>query len=480
MRKDEIRSLLWHSNPWWQSGGKVDPQEWVKTDPLLCERDRYDLGYRTAILDDVATGPIDAKLIALRGPRGVGKTVALKDTIAMLCGRKDLKPRQIIYMPIDGIGVTELNTVLIYARDMTRSVDKTGVQPRIWLFDGVRTISEWDVTFKFLRDTTALGQDTVVCTGSFWQDSEAKVNPHKDNRILMPMRFRDYVSATRPDISLPPALMPWELQTPKAKQFISRMKKFSGELDSAWQAYLTSGGFPRAAGEYHREGAVSTAFLNDIISRLQQNIGNKISVDSIAHLLSVIQDMSKVPFKRAAATERLGLTSRAVLGVRTNRLIHSFAALWCPQAEREDIKVQYTEPKLYLADPLFAHIGKHFNPASWDPSFSALSEAALATTLALAIENHQPGSWISEDTLGHLRIAGEREVDFAPVPLTTATGSYDTTALDSAWADDDYWPLTTKIIREFFGSGILATKSLLNIDDEIWAVPAPIVALMLD
>lgn len=76
MRDDEIRSRLTLLNPWWRAaatGG--DPTPWAADDRVLRDRGQYDLGYRSPVLDDVADGPVDDKLVVLRGPRRVGKSV---------------------------------------------------------------------------------------------------------------------------------------------------------------------------------------------------------------------------------------------------------------------------------------------------------------------------------------------------------------------------------------------------------------------
>ncbi len=75
---------------------------------MLRARAAYDLGYRSGLLDDVADGRVDDKLVVLRGARRVGKSVLLKDTAARLCGRRDVDPRQLVYVPTDGMRASDL------------------------------------------------------------------------------------------------------------------------------------------------------------------------------------------------------------------------------------------------------------------------------------------------------------------------------------------------------------------------------------
>ena len=116
MRDDEIRNRLVESNPLWRATNKEQALHWVATDPVLRVRAPFDLGYRPDLLDDVATGPIDDKLIVLRGPRRVGKSVLLKDTVSALCSRADVDVRQIIYLPVDTMRANDLARVVALGR----------------------------------------------------------------------------------------------------------------------------------------------------------------------------------------------------------------------------------------------------------------------------------------------------------------------------------------------------------------------------
>jgi hypothetical protein len=50
--------------------------------------------------------------------------------------------------------------------------------------------------------------------------------------------------------------------------------------------------------------------------------------------------------------------------------------------------------------------------------------------------------------------------------------------MESKWADA-HWRAEARTIEGRYESGILATKSLLDLGHRAWAVPAPLVALML-
>ncbi|HYO18065.1 MAG TPA: hypothetical protein VES02_05290 [Dermatophilaceae bacterium] len=124
VRDDEIRRALTDANPWWRAAASgADPTEWTHTHRLLRDRASHDLGFRTDILDDVATGPLTDHLAVLTGPRRIGKSVALLDTAAALCGRHDVDPRQVIHLPCDGMRDRDLRRSLTLGRSDRRSFD---------------------------------------------------------------------------------------------------------------------------------------------------------------------------------------------------------------------------------------------------------------------------------------------------------------------------------------------------------------------
>jgi predicted AAA+ superfamily ATPase len=138
---------------------------------VLRDRNRYDLGYRADVLGDVASAPPDDRMVILRGPRRVGKSVALKDCVLALCARPDVDPRQVVYLPADGMRAKDLARAIALGRALTRSVDQPDTRLRVWLLDEVTSIEGWTTTIKYLRDNTIFGEETVVCTGSSWSET---------------------------------------------------------------------------------------------------------------------------------------------------------------------------------------------------------------------------------------------------------------------------------------------------------------------
>lgn len=487
MRDDEIRTRLREQNPWWRTiASGTDRLAWVQADPTLRARSVFDLGYRSDVLDDIATGQIDDKLVVLRGPRRIGKSVLLKDTVAALCGRADIDPRQVIYLPTDGMRTSDLRRVATLGRELTRSI---GDAPRAWLLDEVTGIAGWTETLKYLRDNTEFGRDTVVCTGSSWDENarierdllagRAGISSSRRSRLLHPMSFRAVLTATGREIPLPARVPPWALQDEDARTIFESLEFFVDELDLTWQTYLTSGGFPRAVAEYHRTGAVSDAFLHDLAAWLHRDVDPSGAEDSVPRLLADLQVRSTAPLNRNEMAQALGYPNRQTFDLRLNRLVRTFAALWCHQVDEAGGRVPGAQSKLYLTDPILAWLGSQIRSGLAYPDLSQLTEACLGIALARAIDTTDPGRWLANDSIGYLRTGGGNEVDFAPIPARGPSGPMRTTPIEAKWVATG-WRSEARTIEGKFGRGVVATRTIIDLQHPSWAVPAPLVALLLN
>jgi hypothetical protein len=487
VRDDQIRERLADENPWWRAAsGSAPVLAWRDADPVLRARATFDLGYRSKVLDDVALGPIDDKLVVLRGPRRVGKSVLVKDTIATLCARPDIDPRQVVYLPCDGMRALDLNRAHKLGRALTRSV---GDRPRIWLLDEVTGIRGWSEALKYLRDNTPFGQDSAVCTGSSW-DEEAEVERNllagragttstDRSRILFPMSFREVLGASLAGIPAPSPLPLWELQSSSARQAALELELYISDLDLRWQAYLTSGGYPRAVAEYDAHGMVSDAFIADLAAWLHRDVDPGASGDSVPVLISEIEARSIAPMDVSDLAGALGYAKRHAAELRITRLISSFAAIRCPQVNDQGKRVDRTRSKLYLSDPIIGWLPSRLRSALPKPELTHLTEAAVGVALARAINTAEPGRWQSEDTIGYLRTGSGNEIDFAPVSVPSAHSPMLTTPIEAKWVASS-WRERARTIEGRFKRGIVATRSVLDIDSPSWAIPAPIVALLLE
>jgi len=362
VRDDEIRRILTEANPWWRAAAAGhDPVDAVRSHRLIRDRARHDLGYRPSILNDLATAPAGDSLVVLTGPRRAGKSVALLDLAAKLCGRRDIQPFQVIHVPCDGMAARDLRRTFTLGRELTRPADLDTPHARIWLLDEVSAIRGWTTIVKTARDGTAVGDDTVVVTGSRWRKDEdiagnllagrAGSAGLRRARNLLPMTFRDFATATRPALPLPETVHPADLQSPAVATTLDGLRYKADSYDLAWQDYLSCGGFPRAVAEHTRHGAISIDYVRDLAAWLSGDMNLDGPPQSLPLLLQQLAGRATSPLNVAHTAETLGWT-RAVTAGRLNRLVSGFAALWSPHHDDNGRPVAGSQPKLYLVDPV--------------------------------------------------------------------------------------------------------------------------------
>lgn len=488
VRDDVLRTMLTELNPWWRAAASgSDPVAWTVRDRLLREKRERDIGFRSTLLDDIALSPVGDSLVLLRGPRRVGKSVLMKELAGQLCARSDVDPRQIVYMSCDSLAQRDLIRFVTLANDLTRTIDTPERRRRVWLIDEIGQIKGWTATLKHLRDTSAFGDDTVVATASSWREDEdiegnllagrAGTSGRRRLRLLMPMTFRDFVICTRPELAYPGVVRPDELQSAEAREELDRLAFDIDAYDLAWQQYLTCGGFPRAVAAHTRSGAVEVDYVRDLQAWLRADVDPDAPRDSLPLLLEGISDRSSSPLNTSKASRDLNYT-RNVFERRLNRLINTFAALWSPQRNDRGAVVSSAQAKLYLSDPLLAWLPSYLRRGLATPDFTRLTEQVLAMTFAGAIDRLEEGRWISQDTIGYARTTSGNEVDLCPVHLPDgAVGSSMSVPVESKWVDQG-WKSESRTIQAKYHRGIMATKSILDMSGEVWAVPAPLVALL--
>ena len=92
MKQGAVQKLLSDTNRWWRN-----PTSWAADDPDLRDAAGAPYEYSPQVLDDLEPGG----LYVLRGPRRVGKSVAVKRTIQTLLP-DGTDPRRIVHASVDG------------------------------------------------------------------------------------------------------------------------------------------------------------------------------------------------------------------------------------------------------------------------------------------------------------------------------------------------------------------------------------------
>jgi len=102
----------------------------------------------------------------------------------------------------------------------------------------------------------------------------------------------------------------------------------------------------------------------------------------------------------------------------------------------------------------------------------------LGVTLARSIDALDEGRWIADDTIGYARTDSGKEIDLSPVRVPAEGTAGITVPIESKWVEDG-WRQDALVLEGRYGRGIMATKSILDLEHPCWAIPAPLLACLL-
>ncbi len=454
-----------------------DPTEWARADSTLVDAASTGIDHSPTVLDDVDG---NGGLWVLRGPRRVGKSVALKRTALRFCSRND--PMRLIYLAVDGFLAKDLRRAFTLGRQITAVV---GDVPRLWLIDEITSVDGWELLVKELRDNTALSNDGVVLTGSSaagLQDAVRALGAGRTKvaqpfRTLLPMTFAEVLAATDAGVPKLEPVTPDRLQSSEVAVAVERMGVFADDFDLLWQRFMETGGFPRAVGDHYRHGDVGEVFARDLSAWLTTDVTPGDSAESSSELIRVLHERTASPLDVKNIADQLHST-RDRLRVRLERLVATFGAMWCHQVSDEGVRLAGAQSKLYLADPLIARLPSLLDASAPPPDFTASTEAALAVALARSIDLLHPSRLIEQRAVGYLRTGSGNEVDFAAMPIAVGGQPTVTCPIEAKWVSDG-WRSEARTIVGKYGHGVVATKNIIDLSGPVWAIPAPLLALLL-
>lgn len=468
MKHGEVQQRLSDSNRWW-----ADPDGWASNDPDLRRAAVAPFRYTAQALADLVPGG----LYMLRGPRRVGKSVAVKQAIeALIAGGAD--PRLVVYMSVDGW----------LADDLGRLADAaTMLQPpghRWWFIDEITSVSdEWPHRIKWLRDNDSrFGDDTVVLTGSSATDLGTAAgtllgrrgDAASPDRVLLPMGFRTFAGlrAQSRDESRPPddlgPLPVRDLSTDRLRDAAHEIVPWLHALVMDWEAYLLAGGFPQAVAD-HIEGRVGDSpLLRSLLDLVHRDALHRTGWTSLqtGALLQRLTAALGSPVNCSAIADDLRM-SASTLQRRITALQEAFVLWPCHRSHNLQPQLRAQE-KLYFTDPIFTRL-----VASGTADSSLLSEQQLGMALLRGLERDAPGSCLEFDRVLHHRNKSGTEIDFVSAGLGGC-------AIESKYVDAR-WKRATRTLADSPWRGIVATRSVLDLEDpDLLAVPAALLAWLTD
>lgn len=472
MRDFERRQHLLDHNEWWKS-----PTRWEQRDPDLREARLNPIrSYDPRPLDDLEAG----SLYLLMGPRRAGKSVAVKRAIVNLC-RRGVDPRRITFCPCEGLTAQDLRRVIKLAIDLTPGI---GDDDRYWFFDEITFVSKWVETLKQLRDQTALRTGCVVATGSSGATLRGALGglggregPSGGVRLLLPMGFRAFVHELYPDLAsnLPTEQTPLsDIQTEVTRRYLNPLMVHVDDVTLAWERYLTIGGFPRAVADA-LEGVdvcVNTAsgFWNILIGDILHV--RSMSERDVKALLRRLVEGIGAPLNVASVAQKLSIGSYNTVEDRISRLAASFY-IWRVSTTRDGVKpVEGGQSKLYFIDPLIARLPSLRDKKIPEPDITYMSEQQVGMCLQRATSRTDLLAIMDEAALLVRRNPDSgSEIDYV--------GGLLGAPVESKYVSQK-WKPERHALEEHYHRGIVATRDILDLTDDIWAVPAGLLAWMVD
>jgi hypothetical protein len=246
-------------NPWWGDSANINADGKIKSFDSATLR-WYPRLRRYLDLDkDV--------LYSIRGPRQVGKTTLVKLIVRDLL--KERKPFDIFYYSCELVkDPKELYSILDTFLQWSRH---QGPGRKLICLDEITQVESWESAYKQFVDINSLRNMTVILTGSSSWDlkhsverlggRKGEITGEQNNKILLPMKFAEYVKLRKPRIydkldgmglyenqKRKEAFI--SLMGPNSYQWIDPLLPFKGELDALLDEYFITGGVMSAVNPY--------------------------------------------------------------------------------------------------------------------------------------------------------------------------------------------------------------------------------------
>lgn len=468
----QLAQELARTNPWWRGVG------WERSDPDLQAAAASGLGYRSPCLDDLAEGG----LYLLRGPRRVGKTVAVKQAIAEII-KRGAPALSVVRIAADGWSASDLRTVV---QNVALPPLPEGTR-RWWFVDEITAVvDDWARQVKWLRDNDPeFAGATVVLTGSDAESLTAasgtlagrRGSAERVDRTLLPIGFRTFSRLVRPGLSDPQPLRLDELRSTGAEDAYAALLPWLDDLVGLWDLYLGCGGFPVAVAAARRGRAIPEWFLDDLFNVAFRDTfaASRLSQTTTSAFVSRLMESMGSPASLSRAGEDVGV-SQAVASRHADYLRDAYLLWACPQrAEDAWLPRPRAQPKLYATDPIVARLVHLRNSARPDVDVTVLTEMQVGMAIRrAAMARGWP--WASEEFLFYARTPTRKEIDF----VAEALGGV---AIEAKYVESGRWKGEAATVEASPWQGLLVTRNVLDTTAQergAWAVPAGILAFLVD
>ena len=464
---------LARTNPWWR-----DSAGWTALDIDLRPVAATGLGYRSECLDNLAPGALHI----LRGPRRVGKTVAVKQAVQSLLAA-GTPAHAIVRVAADGWSANDLRTVVQNASLPPVAPGQT----RWWFLDEITAVTgDWATQVKWLRDNDPdFAAATVVLTGS----SAGKLTSAAGvlagrrrgrgvdaDRTLLPMGFASFARLLEPRLPDVERVELAHLRSGATAAKYHALLPWIADLVRLWEVYLRYGGFPASVAAAAAGRPEPQEFIEDLFDVIFRDAfaASQLSTSVTSALFERVMESMASPLNMNNIARDLTLSSETVR--RHVSYLRDAYLVWpCPHwDEPRWTAKERAQDKLYAVDPLIARVPHLRNASRHDIDPSVLTEMQLGMAIQRAA--HLSGArWSDDEFLFHTRTATRKEIDFISEKLAGV-------AIEGKYTDTGRWTGEAATVDASRWDGILATRGVLDTKSRTgaWAVPASFLAYLID
>lgn len=292
----EIESRLRLDNPWWQTGGGIEP------DYRDFPRRAYLGDFSSLVREEVN------RAVVLLGPRRVGKTILVYHAIQDLMDTQNVSGRDIMYVSLETPLYTGLSLESLVSRFQRLFQRPEGTRLFVF-FDEIQYLKGWEVHLKSLVDSYR--GIRFVATGSAAAALKTKSAESGAGRftefVLPPLTFAEYLRFVGQEDAL-------VREAPAEGDVLRYATEDVHGLNDAFIDYLNFGGYPEAVfSEVVRQnprryiksdiidkvllrdlpilyGITDIQELNSLFNTLAYNTGQELSIEDLSQTSHVAKN----------------------------------------------------------------------------------------------------------------------------------------------------------------------------------------------
>jgi predicted AAA+ superfamily ATPase len=489
----EIAELT-KQNSWWADANSIN------SDPKIIDFESAKVKWVPRIKKYI---PLDKDaLLSLRGPRQVGKTTLMKLII-----REELKhrkPSDIFYFTCEL--VTKAETLKDILETYLQWSQRQSQERKLIILDEISRVKDWEIALKYIIDVYSLKGKTFILTGSSSWDlkhsverlpgRKGEVNVDQNHRILLPMKFAEYVELRAPKVyenfralglaenkTRKEAFL--ELIGGKAERWLDAMQPHLPVLETIFDEYLLTGGVIGPINELESKGEIRNSIYELYLQFFFGDLAGLMREETTAKkiLSAVIKHQGK-PIGWTKIARETDINSSITVSQYCDILKNLFILNVYSAFDQNTRSPKHrSERKLQIPNPFFFHAIRSYvqNPAA---NYFKEAEQFLQTSEGKALL----AEFVCGDHLSRLAY------NFAPSDLFDQSDYVFYSRTKSGEVIDfivrigsEFIPVEVKYQNKInpsdfkhikkFKYGIIATKNYTFVDGRYVAIPLPMLLL---